>query len=341
VRIGVVGAGAIGSYLALELSTAGAPVVLLGRKGAPPTLDGLVALPLSGRRLTPGTDLLAADDPAQLADVDVCLVAVKSRDTSDVAAMLAQHARSDAVVISFQNGLRNAERLRAHLGDRALAGMVSYNVFRLADGSLQQATSGVLMVQHSARTYSRSERLRRLFASVGEHLEVRRDMDAVLAGKLLLNLNNGICAATGINVAPSLRDVDGRWCFAQCIREGIRCMKAVGIEPARVGALHAGLIARALVLPDALVMTMARSLASVTPQARSSTLVDLDRGRMTEIDELNGAIVWLAQRAGNPAPLNGLVTDIVHEHEQRAVAGEEPRYVAPGDLRRRMVELGA
>src|SRR5690606_32298102 len=130
----------------------------------------------------------------------------------------------------------------------------------------------------------------------GERLELRRDIEAVMAGKLLLNLNNGICAATGLGVADSLADADARWCFSRCIREALSVMRRAGITPARVAPLPASWIAWALLLPDALVMPIARRMVGVLPSARSSTLQDLDRGRPTEIDELNGTVVWLAER---------------------------------------------
>ena len=60
---------------------------------------------------------------------------------------------------------------------------------------------------------------------------------------------------------------------------------------------------------------------------------DPDRGGPTGIDGLNGAIVWLAQAAGVKAPVNALITELVHEHER---ADGPPRFLSPPALRARI-----
>ena len=76
------------------------------------------------------------------------LVTVKSIHTDDAAATIARHAPQDAVVISFQNGVSNADRLRAALPGRTiLAGMVPFNVVRLGNGRWHKATAGDLMAE--------------------------------------------------------------------------------------------------------------------------------------------------------------------------------------------------
>ena len=170
-------------------------------------------------------------------------------------------------------------------------------------------------------------------------MEIRDDIADVAAGKLLLNLNNGICAATGLSIAASLRDADARWCFARCIDEGRRVMKAAGLRPARASVLPAWAVALVMRLPDAMVLRMARTLIAIDDRARSSTLQDLDRGRRTEIGELNGAIVKLAAEAGTAAPANARVTEAVRAHEKAVELGQTPAWLRPAELRSR-IEAG-
>jgi 2-dehydropantoate 2-reductase len=80
------------------------------------------------------------------------------------------------------------------------------------------------------------------------------------------------------------------------------------------------------------VTRLARRLASVDEGARSSTLQDLDRGRATEIGDLNGAIVRLATSAGRRAPVNERVTDVVRRHEAAVLRGEKPQFVPAGEI---------
>lgn len=364
-HVGVVGAGAIGGYLAAELSAASTKVTLLRRAAtpgghtpdvAPAAISGgrtpdvaragggasagrPVAVRADGRFLEPSDSMVVTADPAALGAVDVCLVAVKSRDTADVAAALAAVLSPECVVLTVQNGLRNMEILGARLGrERVTGGVVTYNVYVDERGRRRQASRGKLIAGRLPG--AAGQRLRELveaFRRAGETLELRDDVDQVLAGKLLLNLSNGVCAATGLGLAAVLGDRDARICFVHALREGLRWMARAGLHPARVQVLPPGLMLLALVvLPDAVVSRLARALGGIGGSARLSTLQDLDRGRPTEIGEINGAIVRLAEGAGGSAPVNGLITRVVQTHEQAALDGRLPDYLPPWELRARI-----
>lgn len=336
-RIGVFGAGAVGGYLGAALSAAGAPVVLVGRRSLLDVRAELCAVPLGAAALMPGDDLVVTDDPRALSDVDVCLVTVKSGDTGTAGQTLRDVLPPGALVVSFQNGLDNAGTLRAALAQPVAAGVVGYNV-RRDGGRMVQATTGVLLAERLAGE-GRLEDLRATFARVGFELGLRADIDAVLAGKLLVNLNNGVCAATGLNIAAALRDPDARRCFAACIDEGRRVMRASGLRPANVVGVPPAVVARVLRWPDALLRPFTRLFVRIDPSARSSTLQDLDRGRPTEVDALNGALVALAARAGVPAPVNAHVVEVVRGLERDVARGDPPGFVAAAELRRALEAL--
>jgi 2-dehydropantoate 2-reductase len=340
-RVGVFGAGAIGGYLGVRLSAAGAAVILVGRRDLVECRERLHAVALDGREVQPGAGLEVTDDPAALAHVDVVLVTVKSQATAAAGEALGRHVPADATVVSFQNGLRNAAVLRRALGPRVVAGMVSFNVFREHDGArFRQATRGPLVAGtgqgagasdelHATRMRALAER----FEAGALPLRLYDAIDDVLAGKLLLNLNNGICAATGLPIAESLRSRDARWCLSRCMREGLGALRAAGYRPTSVIGLPPGLIARALLLPNAILLRIAKKLVSADPGARSSTLQDLDAGKPTEIDELNGAIAALAREHRRPSPANDTVTELVHQLE----GGVTPLpFVTPAELRQRI-----
>lgn len=337
--MGVLGAGAIGGYLGVTLASAGASVVLVGRRELVEQRERLHALALDGRELRPVATLEVAEDPATLARADVVLVTVKSGATAAAAALLRQHAGPEATVVSFQNGLRNAGLLREALGPRVVAGMVSFNVVREQHGArLRQATRGPLVAGTGEGPHA--ARMRELAAGLeaaGLPLQLHHDIDDVLAGKLLLNLNNGICAATGLPIAASLRSRDARWCLSRCMLEGLAVLRAAGYRPRSVIGLPAWLIARALPWPDAILLRLAKKLVSADPLARSSTLQDLDAGKATEIDELNGAITVIAREHGRHAPANATITEIVHGLE--ATAPPLP-FLTPAALRERITALG-
>lgn len=341
-RIGVLGAGAIGGYLGVRLSAGGAAVSLVGRRSLVELRSRLCAVALDGGRQRPGDDLVVTEDPAALRDAEVVLVTVKSTATAEAAALIDAQARAEAVVVSFQNGLGNARILRDTLGaSRVVAGMVAFNVVREDEGArLRQATRGPLVAgtgEGAVDAVMRS--LGEAFTAGGLALELRRDIEGVLAGKLLLNLNNGICAATGLPIASSLRSRDARWCLSRCMLEGLAAVHAAGQRPVSVLGLPPWLIARALLLPDAILLRVAKRLVSADPQARSSTLQDLDAGKPTEIDALNGAIVALGREHGVRCPANETVVEVVRGLE---AASPPLPFVTPARLRERiMVRTGA
>ena len=318
-KVGIFGAGAIGASIGIRLSAAGVPVAMVARPSLIAARDALVSHGLDGTPYRPGTDLVIDEDPALLADVELCLLTVKSRHTADAAATLAKVLRPQAAVLSLQNGLRNPLRLRTALRQPVVGGMVSFNVVRPTPGSFLQATKGPILVGHLSG--APGEALAELVvaaARVGIQLDVRRDIDDVMAGKLLLNLNNGVCAVTGVTIAASLRSRTLRRCFSILMREGLQVLRASGLRPRSIVGLPPGAIALLLGLPDAIVLRVAKRMVAVDPAAKSSTLQDLEAGKPTEIDDLCGEIVLRAREAGATATANAVVTDAVHALEGQA-----------------------
>jgi len=318
-RVGVLGAGAIGCFVGGRLAADGADVILVGRPALADEIctHGLALTDLHGpdTRL-PSSAVQVATDVSALTDRDVVLVAVKSPDTAAAGGSLAPHVRArDTLVVSLQNGVRNADVLREALpGATVLAAMVTFNVTRPAPGTFRRATSGPIALERHARAGA-------LVAAL-EHAGIptlaRRDIRAVLWSKLLFNLNNAINALAGVPLRDELADRRYRRIFAACMREGIATTRAARIRLARIGRLVPALASRLLPWPDAIVLRLASSMLEVDPQARSSMWDDLERRRATEIDWLNGEVVRLGREHGVRTPVNERIIALVREAERNA-----------------------
>ena len=334
-RIAVAGAGSIGCYAGACLALAGRRVALLAR---PRIVDavtgaGLAVRDLDGtqRQLPAGRVQASADPAAVLANADIVLVTVKSGATQEMARLVARHARPGAVVVSLQNGVANPAALRAGLGARhpVVAGMVPFNVVAAmpADGApvFHRATEGTTLVDPAP------QRLAAFLDVAGFPVSAAADMDAVLWGKLLLNLNNALNALSGLPLADELADRRWRRVLAVQIAEALGAMKAAGIRPARIGRLRSGLLPAVLRLPDPLFRRLARRMLAVDPAARSSMWEDLERGRPTEIDQFQGAVIALAERHGRAAPANRAVLAAIRRAEQagRGAPRLQPEAVLP------------
>src|SRR5262245_51084611 len=110
-RVAVVGAGAVGGYFGGMLARAGAQVTLIGRPAHVNvwTRDGLV---IDSVNFQERISVEASTDIASSSGAELVLFSVKSPDTEETARHLARHVRSDALVVSLQNGVDNVERIR-------------------------------------------------------------------------------------------------------------------------------------------------------------------------------------------------------------------------------------
>lgn len=309
--IAVFGAGAIGCWVGGTLASGGADVTLVGRARVMDELaQGLTISELDGPTRT--VAITTATDPAAAAAAAVTLVTVKSAQTAEAGAALARVLPERAVVVSLQNGVRNAEVLRAALpGRHVLAGMVPWNVVRRARGAYHRGTTGTLMIEASPA----GEPLVRAAAAAKLALEERADITAVQWTKLAMNLNNAINALAGEPLASELAQRDFRRVLAAAMREALRACAAAHQPLAKLAPVPPRWVPRILELPDALFRVIARSMLAIDPHARSSMQDDLAAGRPTEIDYLQGEIVALAARVGTAAPVNAALVALVRTAE--------------------------
>jgi 2-dehydropantoate 2-reductase len=314
-RIVVAGAGNIGCYVGGCLALAGRNVTLLLRPALADAIGrhGLRISDLDGAdRTLPSPALALATEPGvALAAAQIVLLTVKSGATADMAALIARHAPAEAIVISLQNGVGNADVLRTQLSpaQRAVAGMVPFNVVQSrSDGDrprFHRATSGTVLI--AAGVPGLHEVLNVPGAPVREHA----DMTGVLWGKLLLNLNNALNALSDLPLARELGDRRWRLLLAAQIEEALAVLKAAHVRPARIEGVPPSAIPSILRLPDVLFRLVARRMLAIDPQARSSMSEDLRLRRPTEIDHLQGAILALADKVGVAAPLTERILHLI------------------------------
>jgi 2-dehydropantoate 2-reductase len=319
-RIAIFGAGSIGAYVGAALLAGGADVQLIARARVCERFarEGIAISDLEGRReRIDASRILCSEDPAALREAGLILVTVKSADTAAAAQALAAHARRDALVISLQNGIGNADTLRAALpGMTVLGGMVPFNVVQTGDGRYHRGTEGRLMVEASPAL----SRWLAAFEQAGLSLMERADFASVQWGKLLLNLNNPVNALSGLPLKAQLSQRDYRRCLALLMEEALRALEAAGITPAQIGGVPPKRLPFMLRLPDWIYRRIASASLRIDPEARSSMWEDLQAGRRTEIDYLNGAVLRLAQQAGMDAVANRRIVDLVHAAEQGKAA---------------------
>lgn len=316
-KIAIIGAGSIGCYVGGRLAAAGASVNLVGRAriGEAITAHGLQVTDYLGydQQLRLSQTLTFSESLDAAAEADLILICVKSAATAQVAAELAQGIKPNTLVISLQNGLNNAAVLRQHLPNNVcLAGMVQFNVINRGDGKFHQGSEGGLECEAHAATAP----FMALFERSGLGLEQPQDFLAVQWAKLLLNLNNPINALSGVPLKEELSQRDFRRCLSLAQSEALGLLKQAGITPAKLTPLPPHWIPKLLTVPTWLFRLVANKMLAIDPLARSSMWEDLEAGRQTEIDYLNGEVVQLAASLGTSAPINATLIALIKAAEQ-------------------------
>jgi 2-dehydropantoate 2-reductase len=311
--IGIAGAGSIGCFVGGMLAAGGKRVTLLARPRVIAEIErcGLRLTSFDGidQKLAPDK-LALSENPNAFADAAVVLVTVKSADTSGMAEIIAKHAPEDAVIVSLQNGVSNLASLREKLPDRrVLGGMVPYNVIAPGEGRFHRATSGDIVIEQDGA--GTAEKL----SVPGLKMRATDNITGVQWGKLLFNLNNALNALANLPLRRQLAQRAWRRLYADQVAEALAAIKAEGIKPVSTAPLPVSFMPPLLRLPDALFEVVLGRTMKIDPEARSSMWEDLQRGRRTEIDYLQGVITEIADRRGLQAPLSRRIVELIRKAE--------------------------
>jgi 2-dehydropantoate 2-reductase len=313
----IVGAGAVGCYLAARLRLGGHDVVLLGRPAS------AVALRADGITLRIGADewpvsvgaVSDANDVALRQGFELAIVAVKSFSTPEaIESLKAAPGCRESTILTVQNGIGNEELLASAFGaDRIAAGALTTAVERGPSSSVVAAPKGGLSFAPVGTTPHNWL----IPAMEGTGMEVRAagDWQALKWSKLCINLlANGVCAALDWAPVQAYADPTAFGVERACLVEAVAVMRKLGIAPVGlVGFPVPVLVAAVRTLSATLLRAvLTRRVVSARGDKLPSMLVDLRGGKkMTEVDDLNGAVAARAAKAGLPAPANAAIARIV------------------------------
>lgn len=286
-RIAVLGAGAVGSYLGARLATGGADVHLIARGAHLAALrdHGLTLITPDGTTTTP---VQATDDPAAIGPVDYVLFMVKSYDTEAAARQLGPLIGPQTAVLSLQNGVDNEDRIAAVIGAEHVLGGSAYILSaiespgvvrsgpaRLVLGELQPGPPGLRVVAF-------------VEAAQAGGITATAVADARLAKwekYVLLVAFASVSAGTQLPLGDIRRST-----------AAVAMLRAVMAEAWSVG--------RALGIPlaDDLVERQASLVLSQADSEGTSLRHDLLTGHRMELEALQGTLSRLGRDTGVPTP---------------------------------------
>ena len=309
--VAVVGAGAVGGFFGAMLARAGHSVVFIGR------LPHVRAIEQHGLRLDMAGRIesipaAASIDLSAVQGADLVLFSVKSTDTAQVAQAIGPHLKDDAIVLSLQNGVENAETIARHVRQTVVPAVVYVATATPEPGLVKHHGRGDLVIgpldaaaAQDAGVAVSLDGIREAFAAAGVPVTISPNVGGELWSKLMVNCAynaiSGLAQAAYGELAAlsSIRDLQHA-----VVAEVCAVASAVGVDL----PLHESLAAM-------------ERIAGAMPAQLSSTAQDMARRKASEIDHLNGFVVRRGREVDVPTPANlalyALVKLVESRHDER------------------------
>ncbi|HWM34550.1 MAG TPA: 2-dehydropantoate 2-reductase [Pseudolysinimonas sp.] len=317
-RIAVLGAGAVGGTLAALLARAGHDITVTARG------EHLDAIRAGGLRLEGGWgEYTAHVDAAEVLRErpELAILATKAQDAATALAGSAAVLEAVPLVV-VQNGLGGLRVAHETLPSAPLLGGLALLAASYLSPGVVTVTGANPMIL-GAGPGADVRLLERIAVVMREALpiEVTPDIDGAQWTKLLINHVNALPAITGLSVQQVVAHPGLRRVMTASMRETVRVAGRLGVRFGTVQGVSGRILSLIGVAPLWLgaqfPRLLARRMGSVPNPG--STLQSLRRGRLTEIDFLNGAVVDAARAGGLAAPVNAAIVEMVHEVERTGV----------------------
>ncbi len=319
-RLGIIGAGAIGSVVGGMLTKAGHDVTFIDQW--PDHVEALkkVGLRLSGtcgEHLIPVKALNIYEVQSLAQPFDAVFIAVKSYDTEWATHLgLAYLKKPDGVVVDFQNGI-NDERVAAIAGrERTLGCVITISAGMYEPGHAIRTDTGAIGFKIGEHDGQETPRVRALVEA----------MNAVAPTKLTTNLwgerwsklaincmVNAICGLSGLGSMEARTDPEIQLISIQLGSEVIQVGRARGYEVEPIyGIIAQRFVDAAAGRGVAEIQADMSAVGKSRSGGRPSMLQDVMRRRRTEIDYLNGYVAEQGRRVGVKTPFNDAVVDLMN-----------------------------
>jgi len=287
-KIAVVGAGAVGGYFGGLLARAGAPVTMIGRA---PFVEAVTnhGLFLDTLHFQERVHIEASADLHAVRGAEIVLFCVKTTDNAATARAIAPLLAPDALVLSMQNGVDNAEQIRAAASIEALPSVVYVAASVPEPGRVKHVGRGDLVIgPQNAKT----ECIAALCSRASIPCRMSENIEGELWTKLVWNCALNAASALGRAKYGQIAGSPDAWKVVEtAVYEVLAVARAANIHPP-------GLEDPKVALAGAL------KIATQMAEALSSTAQDMNRGKRTEIDSLNGYVARRGAELGVPTPVN-------------------------------------
>jgi 2-dehydropantoate 2-reductase len=312
----IVGVGALGGLLAGRLVAAGAPVWLATRhagSAARLKASGLRVTGVGGTIHVEAPQVAALDEYPAGETFDLIVLATKAQDAIGVAPRLPERLRPGGTLLPIQNG--GVSRILAdQLGSECvLGGLSNLGATTTAPGVYEQRNAGHLLVGELAGgTSERVERVRRWLGR-GVEVRVTPNLRGAVWSKLLVNCSvTTIGAIAGRTMREYIALPGGRELFDRTYDEALSVALASGARPERMLVDPVPPAWNGRSVPGEAHEVWLGQILQGYGDLKPSMLQDLEHGRATEVDFINGYVVDLGRQLDVRAPANAAIVGAVH-----------------------------
>ena len=319
-RVAIYGAGSLGTILGAFISKAGVPVELINRNKA-----HIEALRTKGAQVV-GTmqfcqPVIAYTPDEMNGQYDILFLMTKQQHNAEVVQMLKNYLAADGVLVTFQNGLPEMQIAEVLGEERVLGSTVAWGA------TLQSPGVCELTSEPDALSFSLgaiSEKRSKHFTKVKELLELMGTVDVeenflgTRWSKLLINASfSGMSAVLGCTFGEAAGPKESRKVVQAIIKECIDVCQKGGI---RIEPVQGKYIVKLLNYTNPLKKAFSFFIIPIAirkhAKLKASMLQDLEKGKLTEVDAINGAVSEYGRKVGFPTPVNDKVVEIIHQIEK-------------------------
>ena len=319
-RVAIYGAGSLGTILGAFISKAGVPIELINRNKA-----HVEALQTKGAQVLGTMNFdqpVVAYTPDQMSgEYDILFLMTKQQHNAEVVQMLKGFLASDGVLVTFQNGLPEMQIADVLGEERVLGCTVAWGATMQSPGVCE------LTSEPDALSFSLgavSEKKSKHFAKVKELLEKMGTVDVeenflgTRWSKLLINAAfSGMSAVLGCTFGEAAGPKKSRRIVQKLIKECIDVCQVGGI---RIEPVQGKDIVKLLNYTNTLKRAFSFFIIPIAirkhAKLKASMLQDLEKGKLTEVDAINGAVSEYGRKVGFPTPANDKVVEIIHRIER-------------------------
>lgn len=319
-RIAIYGAGSLGTILGAFISKAGVPIELINRNKA-----HIEALKTKGAQVV-GTvqfcqEVIAYTPQEMHGEYDIIFLMTKQQHNKEVVQILKDYLALDGVLVTFQNGLPELQIAEIVGEERVLGCTVAWGATLQSPG-VCELTSEPDALSFSLGTISKPcnkhfNKVKELLELMGT-VEVEENFIGTRWSKLLINASfSGMSAVLGCTFGEAAGPRASRRIVQALIKECIDVCQAgnIRIEPVQ-GKDIVKLLNYTHPLKKAFSFFIIPIAIRKHAKLKASMLQDLEKGKLTEVDAINGAVSEYGKKVGCPTPMNDLVVKIIHEIEE-------------------------